>query len=376
MTRLVLGVVAICACGRSERRAWWVEPQTIAFDAKFLATPQGTTLPLPLTSRLPIAATRTRIAPRGHGDFTWFGTTPAGGRVILASAGGSVYGTAIDHTTTYRLVSIGPGRLQIVRVDHKRLPPVHPPGWRPKVGALRASTATFDAPIEVLVLYTDGAAKAEQACPNIEALAQAAVDQVTEISSNSKQPIEFHTAGVERTGLSDDADIEDVLATLAADGDTRTLRDAYHADLVVMLVHKENSSYQGMSTGENVEEDGAFAVVDCSVAAANYALAHEIGHLMGLQHDIKDEPWSGAFPDGRGFVHDASDIDHSFYTVMGNPGSCTHDCRRIMHWSNPLVQYGPDDTGVPDQANSARVLGVRAAPVSKFRDGHPPAPPP
>jgi len=62
------------------------------------------------------------------------------------------------------------------------------------------------------------------------------------------------------------------------------LRDFHRADIAVLFV--DDSKGCGLATRLRADADEAFAVVHHACAAANYTLAHEIGHLIGASHEL------------------------------------------------------------------------------------------
>jgi hypothetical protein len=62
------------------------------------------------------------------------------------------------------------------------------------------------------------------------------------------------------------------------------LRDKYRADVAILVVDDPKGC--GLATRVRADADEAFAVVHHACAAANYTLAHEIGHLIGASHEL------------------------------------------------------------------------------------------
>jgi Metallo-peptidase family M12 len=123
------------------------------------------------------------------------------------------------------------------------------------------------------------------------------------------------------------------------------LRDMHRADVAVLIVDDPRGC--GLATRVQADADDAFAVVHHECAAANYTLAHEIGHLIGARHELA-------------FVSKAKWRD-----IMGYKDSCG-GCPRLPLWSNPGVFVDGEPAGTAELDN-ARVIAEQAARVAAFR---------
>ena len=103
----------------------------------------------------------------------------------------------------------------------------------------------------------------------------------------------------------------------------------------------------GLATRVRADADEAFAVVHHACAAANYTLAHEIGHLIGASHELS-------------YVNGTKWRD-----IMGSKESCG-GCPRVPVWSNPTVLIKGEAAGTAELDN-ARVIAEQAARVAAFR---------
>jgi hypothetical protein len=123
------------------------------------------------------------------------------------------------------------------------------------------------------------------------------------------------------------------------------LRDKYRADVAILIVDDPKGC--GLATRVRADAAEAFAVVHHTCAAANYTLAHEIGHLIGASHELS-------------YVNGTKWRD-----IMGSKESCG-GCPRVPVWSSPtvLIKGEPAGTAILD---NARVIAEQAARVAAFR---------
>jgi metallopeptidase family M12-like protein len=123
------------------------------------------------------------------------------------------------------------------------------------------------------------------------------------------------------------------------------LRDKHRADVAVLVVDDPKGC--GLATRVRADADEAFAVVHHACAAANYTLAHEIGHLIGASHELS-------------YVNGTKWRD-----IMSSKESCG-GCPRVPVWSSPTVLIKGEIAGTAILDN-ARVIADQAARVAAFR---------
>ncbi len=111
------------------------------------------------------------------------------------------------------------------------------------------------------------------------------------------------------------------------------VRSDYGADLLYALTNKEKPRACGVAQYRRKNEDSKIAARYAATGAIfygddnskiscldyNYVLAHEVGHNLGLQHDIEDNklsPYTPFVPYGRGYKNKNIN-NRSYTTVMG-----------------------------------------------------------
>jgi hypothetical protein len=168
------------------------------------------------------------------------------------------------------------------------------------------------------------------------------------------------------------------------------LRDQYSADAVVMIT-KRTDQFQpkaacGLATQMRVEDPsqaiGAFAVVPVDCATGNFSFAHELGHVMGADHDVDSfpSPHPFAFSHGLTMPHPSGD-EAPWRTVMAeNTSACAEansevGCIRLAYWSNQDMVYGGDKMGT-GTADNRNALNATADTVANYRVSCKPTPKP
>ncbi len=124
-------------------------------------------------------------------------------------------------------------------------------------------------------------------------------------------------------------------------------REAYRADLVVLLRPYVNDGYCGYAWLGGYGSDGDFShpleadygysvvALDCS----DYTLVHELGHNLGLAHSRREDPEGGSFHFGAGHG-----VDNDFVTVMATPGA--FNAVRLPLFSSPALICNDQPCGI------------------------------
>jgi hypothetical protein len=142
-------------------------------------------------------------------------------------------------------------------------------------------------------------------------------------------------------------------------------REGERADVMVMIIDTHSGAPAcGLAQQVLATRETAFLAVERR-CLAQHTLAHEIGHLLGADHDLEnvtlDPP---RFTFGHGYQFNAEDAP-GWRTVMALECS-DRTCPRVNIWSSPLIQHGGVPTGSVDLHDNARVLRETKGVVAGF----------
>ena len=371
------------------------------------------------------AQTESGYVLSGHLDGEPFGT------VTLVVNGAVVAGTVRTLQGTWRIRSAGAGLHLIRQVDLSTLPPEGEPliptvrdagaapvldsgpgfvqGFVPAASGMHAdalSTSEDDSVtddgsvIDVMVLYTPAARRAEGSRAEMEALIDLLAAETNQAYANSGVVQRINLVHQEEAALIESGDIEIDLERLTdpLDGHIdgiHPLRDAYAAD-IVHLVFKPGE-WCGLGWDPMVEREfrwdpsaRAFSISGFSCGAPVFALT--VGWNMGLHIDryaqkrfngfiFNTYPYSHGYVNQRAFDVGAPESSR-WRTVMAFPTQCTDAgfrCTRLFRFSNPDQTYRGDPSGVPGDdpsdavegpADARRALNETRSVVANFRSSH------
>ena len=256
---------------------------------------------------------------------------------------------------------------------------------QPAVGALDISNV-----IDVMVVYTQAARNAitvgtpaqQQAAMNARIDAEIVIANASYADSGVMQQLRLVFKGevnYVETGGGNGFNVALNNVTFTNDGvldDIPTMRDTFKADFVSLWINNGASCGLGWIMGN---ESLSFAPNGynvmhwaCSGNTINGAtFAHELGHNMGLNHDVQPDPGTTTTvtPEGggaptviqysRGYV----DTPNRFRTIMAYPDACNLlgiSCARLNRFSNIDQSY--DNRSFFAGASPTAPLGLRGPP--------------
>ena len=181
--------------------------------------------------------------------------------------------------------------------------------------------------------------------------------------------------------------------------EVHTIRNRVRADIVMLLRARDDGAIRGLANFMRTESTG-FAPLAFGVSIVDAGtFTHELGHIMGLQHDRYDacrndtnnpqcpspvvKPYAYGYVNQKAFEAGAS-TSRRWRTIMAIDEQCDDNefnCFRVLYFSNPDNFY-PDDTGDPmgvsgtqsttdvdGPADAARALNDTRDTVAEFRQG-------
>lgn len=369
----------------------------VATDQLLDAALRKRDLELDLLPEVSLVATFARVEIRATDDFTWIGsigTAPASYVLISVKRTAFVADVFIDGRF-FTLLSISGDLATVQEVKPDDYPPVDPsgvPGYRLALPRLRVSPGRDSGKeIVVLVVYTPAARRRANGRDSLESAIRNGTTQMNIALRNSEAIPEVRVAAIEEVQYVESGLALTDLRFLSADGDgvmddVHVLRDDHAADLVQLVIGKptreDGQELCGRALGIMTGLDIAFASKAFSLAkyeclgGPTFAFAHELGHIMGLQHSRTDpiNPKLGAFTYSYGYK---KSVANGFSTIMAY-----NDCRllglscpNILHFSNPDVVFAGVPTGIPigrlDAAHNTLSINRARKTIANFRTSAP-----
>jgi hypothetical protein len=311
---------------------------------------------------------------------SWIGTfeDSPGSIVVLSKAKGVVTGFGTYKEQAFELLPTAGGKHVLFTVDDQRLPQSEDRVERSTSGGAEmfasaglnesgtvSATATEAGAVvhDVLVVYTSTSA-ARWGAATLQSMIQNAIQAANQAYINSYANITVNVVGLKQVSMKESGSgMVTTMATLEKDSEVQGLRKSLYADMVVLV--SEDSNYCGYAKLTNYLTNGIVTFTDAnSVVYSNclssQTVAHELGHLQGLDHNKENTAYSGWYPYSYGYRRC---VTGGFYDVMAY--SCA-GVPKISVFSNPSVTYNGYATGVAGVADTARTLNETATIVAAY----------
>jgi len=364
-------------------------PLSIASGA--IRSPEAGQLTLRTPEGKVMSLVRERQSRIGAAGYVWHGRVAddANSTAVLVENNGAVAGTIFSRDGVFQVRGEGE-RLFIDHIDTSQFPREAEPRIRSglrKAGADAQDTCATDSGdnIDVMVIYTDDARAAAGSIAAMEAEVYLTVEVTNQTYINSNVTQRLRLVHVAEVNFGESFNSTTDLNALTNPSDSvidniHGWRDTFAADSVMMITQRFDGGICGesfiMSPVGNAFENSAFGVVKRSCSAANLSFAHELGHQMSARHD-----WTADSTNNSPYVFNHGLQRPSPTTAGVNPWrtvmayNCTSvNCPRILNWSNPLVSWQGDATGVAtgtQQRDNAQTLNLTAQTIANFRCSSP-----
>ncbi len=199
---------------------------------------------------------------------------------------------------------------------------------------------------------------------DIEAFVEQAIQETNQGYINSDVPLRVSALCIEEATIDDIPNGSDLLNTFKNMKDTvENLRDS--ADVTILLVKEFESC--GIGFTNTISTGNTVTVAAKSCAIGYYSFAHEIGHNIGLMHNIEISynPW---YPDGYGYLIPKGTSSTGLRTILAYRAA-GHNTR-VNYYSNPVIIHPITETatGVVDAANNARILTLNRFSLAALGD--------
>jgi hypothetical protein len=150
---------------------------------------------------------------------------------------------------------------------------------------------------------------------------------------------------------------------LASSGAIQTLRDAYRAEIVVMLTADWYGYVFGIAKKVEGLKSDAFCIIDITEATnSRRTFAHEVSHIFGARHDDDPDPGTAH---GRSFVSPACYYCGTRFTLMSQ---LNLGLSRIDYISNPSIYLGGAATGTATRNNAAKINSMKNYVAAFYND--------
>ena len=145
--------------------------------------------------------------------------------------------------------------------------------------------------------------------------------------------------------------------------EVHSLRNTYKADVAVLV--ERNRQYCGIAYF-NPGATYAFGLVNASCASSTQAAAHEVGHIQGARHNMKNDPATSPYAYGHGYQN-CNRGSGNYHTVMSYQCHYPYYGRGLNYFSTPNKTWNGLRIGTAAYEDNVRLLNETAGRVVAFR---------
>lgn len=180
-----------------------------------------------------------------------------------------------------------------------------------------------------------------------------------QVFKNSTVPVRLNIVKILPFSFTGKGSVE-VLYEIKGNKEIEASRKNTHADIVLAYNKYAQDGLCGISF-TNTLLDHNVAHAHITLGCPSTTTAHEVGHIMGLQHSSKKNVAPGHFSYGRGYG-----VNGSFVTIMSYKSSFNTNIR-VHNYSSPELDCLGFECGVPDSEDSVRALKESLPKIVAFR---------
>ncbi len=363
--------------GLSDQAAAWEKMKSSSSVTPMrlsLKSPPGESVAIKLPDLSVVRFQRSRVETTPGGILAWHSENPP------STDGGTIYwregwmnGTLRIRGMTYMLTSSSP--THGVLVIYEREPSSHSPGGPTLVPADKEPRSEPPRPtsgviptIDVAIYYTTAS---RPYVSDIKTQSELRIAEVNQIFSNSQVGVFAKVVGSFEVPIAESGDSYTDLSAFQNNQFVRQQNSLLGADAAVLVTARSNDCGRSFQSPYGpTPANYAYSVIRADCFLNFWTSAHELGHLLGADHD--DKSWRASsvrYAQAYFEIPAYKQTTPCFHTVMSQPD--VHACysygdfpqktvwtQKIPYFSNPSVftNYSSHPIGVSSMIDNSRVM--------------------